>query len=100
MQSSRCAWAHRSGQVRIQVDIEEYSFFVDCLPGHKSSQLLASLRYASTVGLEPLEPDEHEAEILDDGTIRIWFVPTVDTDELYNRIDAESDCWECLAVTA
>lgn len=98
MQSSRCAWTHRSGQVHIRIDIEEYSFFVDCRPGHLPSHLLASIRYARQIGLEPLDPDEHEAEILDDGTIRIWLVPTVNTDLLYKRVDADIAYWECLAV--
>ncbi|MGP3686257.1 hypothetical protein ACTVZO_16380 [Streptomyces sp. IBSNAI002] len=42
-------------------------------PASQMAQVYTALRDA---GLEPMDQDEHEPELLDDGRVRIWLVPT------------------------
>ena len=79
-------------RVSLPTDVKAFVFHVDVVPQHTPSQLSAVLAQAAKWGLEPLDPeDEDDAEILDDGTIRIWLAPTVPAQpwiaEAANRVD-------------
>ena len=78
--------------VSLHIDVKAFVFHVDAAPQHTPSRLAAVLAQAAEWGLEPLDPDdEDDAEILADGTIRIWLAPTVPAQpwiaEAANRVD-------------
>ncbi|MEU2111505.1 hypothetical protein [Streptomyces sp. NPDC019507] len=52
-----------------------------------AADMRAALHAATAYGLEPVPDDEHEAELLDDGRVRIWLRPTdADLDPFDNTI--------------
>jgi hypothetical protein len=54
------------------VDEDECDFHIDAKDGYKASDMRAALEVARSRGLEPLDEDECEPEILEDGTVRIY----------------------------
>jgi hypothetical protein len=61
--------------ITLVVDEEEYDFHIDARPGYKASAMRDVLKAAESRGLELLDEDECEAEILEDGTVRIYLAP-------------------------
>jgi hypothetical protein len=51
---------------------DAFEFYIDVIPGCPSADVARTLDLARLSGLEVIDPDEDEPEILDDGTIRIW----------------------------
>ncbi|QJD50677.1 hypothetical protein SEA_ISSMI_31 [Streptomyces phage Issmi] len=70
------AWQARyvtpDGLIVLLVDEDECDFHIDARPGYKASEMRAVLELARSRGLEPLDDDECEPEILEDGTVRIY----------------------------
>jgi hypothetical protein len=70
------AWRARyetpDGKIVLSVDEDECDFHIDAKDGYKASDMKAALEVARSRGLEPLDEDECEPEILEDGTIRIY----------------------------
>ncbi|OKI45124.1 hypothetical protein [Micromonospora sp. CB01531] len=63
------------GQVDIFLDPENHDWHIDARPGYKSRELKGALKQAHELGMDVYSPEECEAGILDDGTIRIWMSP-------------------------
>jgi hypothetical protein len=61
--------------ITLVVDEEEYDFHIDARPGYKASVMREVLKAAESRGLELLDEDECEPEILEDGTVRIYLAP-------------------------
>jgi hypothetical protein len=59
------------------VDDEAFDYHIDVLPKGETADLLEALAVAREWGLSAMPPEECEAEHLEDGTTRIWLVPTV-----------------------
>jgi hypothetical protein len=57
------------------VDEDAYDFHIDARPGYKASAMKTVLDAARSRGLEPLDEDECEPELLEDGTVRIYLAP-------------------------
>ena len=51
---------------------DAFEFYIDMAPDCTSADLARTLGLARLSGLEVIDPDEDEPEILDDGTVRIW----------------------------
>jgi hypothetical protein len=70
------AWQARyetpDGKIVLSVDEDECDFHIDAKDGYKASDMKAALELARSRGLEPLDEDECEPEILEDGTVRIY----------------------------
>ncbi|NWF28263.1 hypothetical protein HW130_18645 [Streptomyces sp. PKU-EA00015] len=45
-------------------------------PDSPACDVREALNATRLVGLEPLTEEEHEPEFLDDGSVRLWLVPT------------------------
>ncbi|MCX5237210.1 hypothetical protein OG824_18590 [Streptomyces prunicolor] len=45
-------------------------------PDTPAAPVREALYELSLAGLEPLTEEEHEPELLDDGSVRLWLVPT------------------------
>ncbi|MFE4451405.1 hypothetical protein [Streptomyces sp. NPDC056796] len=58
--------------ISIVANEEEEDFHIDARRGYAPSVMREMLRYAAMLGLEPLDEDECEPEILADGTVRIY----------------------------
>ncbi|WP_438470806.1 hypothetical protein [Streptomyces asiaticus] len=63
------------GLIRLVVDEEAYDFHIDARPEYKASLMKSVLLMAQQWGLEPLDEEEGDPEILDDDTIRIYLTP-------------------------
>jgi hypothetical protein len=61
--------------ITLVVDEEEYDFHIDARPGYKASAMREVLKAAESRGLELLDEDECEPEILEDGTVRLYLAP-------------------------
>jgi hypothetical protein len=64
--------------ITLVVDEEEYDFHIDARPGYKASAMTEVLKTAESRGLELLDEDECEPEILEDGTVRIYLAPVTE----------------------
>lgn len=64
------------GNVRLVVDEEAYDFFIVASPDHKTAELRRVLAEARAIGLEVLDEDEAEPEILEDYSIKIHLCPS------------------------
>ncbi|MEU8133223.1 hypothetical protein [Streptodolium elevatio] len=60
------------GLITLRIDTEAFDACIDARPGYKSTVMAVMIRIAERLGLEPLDEDECEPEILEDGTIRIY----------------------------
>ncbi|QAY15853.1 hypothetical protein SEA_TINABELCHER_30 [Streptomyces phage TinaBelcher] len=58
--------------ITLSVDYGEEDFHIDARPGHKPAYMKDVLEQARVRGLEPMDADECEPELLDDGTVRIY----------------------------
>lgn len=63
------------GLIKLVVNEEEYDFHIDASEGHKPSLMRSVLLMARQQGLDLLDEEEGDPEILDDGTIRIYLTP-------------------------
>ncbi|MFJ6893605.1 hypothetical protein [Streptomyces hokutonensis] len=61
--------------ITLVVNEEEYDFHIDARPGYKASAMREVLEAAESRGLEVLDEDECEPEILEDGTVRLYLAP-------------------------
>ncbi|QBI99442.1 hypothetical protein SEA_CAELUM_31 [Streptomyces phage Caelum] len=64
--------------ITLVVDEAEYDFHIDARPGYKASVMREVLKAAESRGLELLDEDECEPEILEDGTVRIYLAPVTE----------------------
>ncbi|MEU0344255.1 hypothetical protein ABZ092_36275 [Streptomyces bobili] len=58
----------------LSVDYGDEDFHIDAKPGHSPADMRTVLAQARARGLEPMDADECEPEILEDGAIRIYLV--------------------------
>ncbi|MET8111166.1 hypothetical protein [Streptomyces prasinus] len=58
---------------------EEEDFHIDARPGYSATEMRAILALARRHGLEPMDADECEPEILEDGTVRVYLVGDLTT---------------------
>ncbi|MEU9795079.1 hypothetical protein AB0E27_31590 [Streptomyces sparsogenes] len=64
------------GLITLHYDAEAYDFHIDAKEGYRPSSMRRLLEGArSGFGLELLDEDEMDPEILEDGTIRIYLAP-------------------------
>lgn len=63
--------------VTLSVDFAEEAYFLDLAPGHNKDSLAGALHTAECLGLEVMDDDECEPELLPDGTIRRWLCERV-----------------------
>lgn len=56
----------------LSIDYDEEDFHIDARPGHSPAAMKAVLAQARARGLEPMNADECEPEILEDSTIRVY----------------------------
>ncbi|MGW3323868.1 hypothetical protein [Streptomyces virginiae] len=63
------------GNVRLVVDQEQYDFHIIAGPDHTSAEIRRVLDEAARHGLELLDEDESEPEILEDDSIKIYLCP-------------------------
>ncbi|AUG87215.1 hypothetical protein KGG77_gp53 [Streptomyces phage Omar] len=71
----RSEYTSPDGLIRLVVNDEEYDFHIDAKEGYRPSVMQSVLRVAARHGLELLDDEESEAEIIDDETIRIYLCP-------------------------
>lgn len=72
----------RAETVRLYVDHDSVTFYIDALPGYTPPALAVALRRARLLGLEALDPDDDdiEAEDLGNGSKRIWLAEVAELD--------------------
>ncbi|MBQ0949260.1 MULTISPECIES: hypothetical protein [unclassified Streptomyces] len=58
----------------LSVDYGDEDYHIDAKPGHRPADMKAVLAQARARGLEPMDADECEPELLEDGTVRIYLV--------------------------
>ncbi|MGW8953514.1 hypothetical protein [Streptomyces sp. NPDC055709] len=63
------------GNVRLVIDEGAYDFHIIATPDHKTAELRRVLDEARKYGLELLDDDEIEPEILEDDSIKIYLCP-------------------------
>jgi hypothetical protein len=63
------------GLIKLVVDEEEYDFHIDAKEGYRPSLMRSVLLMARRIGLDLLDEDEGDPEIVDDETIRIYLTP-------------------------
>ncbi|MEU0674455.1 hypothetical protein ABZ330_16445 [Streptomyces sp. NPDC006172] len=81
-------YASRDGMIVLRVDQKAFDFHIDAKAGHKASDMRAVLEVARSRGLEPLDEDECEPEILEDGTVRIYLAPVDDAEDVEPELPA------------
>jgi hypothetical protein len=59
-------------------------------PDTTPADMRKGLALARLFGLEPLDEDESEPELLDDGSVRLWLVPIAPEDPFQSDEDMES----------
>lgn len=62
------------GLIVLSVAYDDEDFHIDARPGHKPAVMKCVLAQARSCGLEPMDADECEPELLEDGTVRIYLV--------------------------
>lgn len=63
------------GLIKLVVNEEEYDFHIDAAEGYRPSLMKSVLLMARQQGLDLLDEDEGDPEILEDFTIRIYLAP-------------------------
>lgn len=63
------------GTVRLHVDHEAFDYHIVAKPDHNPESLLGIVTQAEWWGMEVMPEDECEAELLDDGSVRIYLAP-------------------------
>ncbi|ATI18970.1 hypothetical protein KGG85_gp30 [Streptomyces phage Tefunt] len=63
------------GLIRLVVNEEEYDWHIDAKEGYSASLMRSVLLMARQQGLELLDEEEGEAEIIDEETMRIYLCP-------------------------
>ncbi|MFG2923868.1 hypothetical protein ACGFYA_20460 [Streptomyces sp. NPDC048305] len=64
----------QDGLIVLSVDYGDEDFHIDAKLGHSPADMRTVLAQARARGLEPMDADECEPEILEDSTIRIYLV--------------------------
>lgn len=64
------------GRITVVTDEHNYEFFVRCSQGYDTRRLSVILRALEFVGLTLLDGEEHPEEVMDDGSVVIWLVPS------------------------
>ena len=62
------------GLIKLVVNEEEMDWHIDARPGHSPACMRIVLAQARARGMEPMDADECEPELLEDGTVRIYLV--------------------------
>ncbi|ATI18731.1 hypothetical protein SEA_DAUDAU_30 [Streptomyces phage Daudau] len=60
------------GLITLVVDYGDEDYYIDARPGYDSAKMRGILKQARARGLEPMEADECEPELLEDGTVRVY----------------------------
>jgi hypothetical protein len=63
------------GLIKLVVDEEAYDFHIDAKEGYRPALMRSVLLMARKNGLELLDEDEGDPEIVDEETIRIYLAP-------------------------
>lgn len=77
----RITWTCPLGMAEMVLDTEEFDFHLDASPDAPSPALASVLAWIAQLGFEPMDEDECEPELLDNGQTRIYLVPTVPVDD-------------------
>lgn len=77
----RSEFVNTFGTVRFVIDTDAFEFYVDASPEHLPQEIAQVLTSLHGLGLEPMDDDECEPELLDDGWVRIHFVPVEPVDD-------------------
>ena len=67
---------HPPSPVMLVNNPDAFEFYIDAAQGYTSAHVAEALAHAKKQGLEALDPDEADPELLDDGTVRIWLTVT------------------------
>ncbi|MGM9381129.1 hypothetical protein [Streptomyces antibioticus] len=62
------------GLITLHVEYGDENFYIDARPEHRPADMRAILAQARARGLEPMDADECEPELLEDGAVRIYLV--------------------------
>lgn len=62
------------GLIILSVDYGDEDYHIDAKPGHRPAFMRTVLAQARARGLEPMDADECEPELLEDGTVRVYLV--------------------------
>jgi hypothetical protein len=68
------------GELHAAIDIDEGSAYIDAPEEYDSDDFRVMLDLAEVLGFAPLDPDDHDADLLDGNRIRIWLEPHHDHD--------------------
>lgn len=71
----RTTWESPGKLIRTVLDADEFDFHMDVAPDVSPSMVKGCVAKLWDMGLEPLDDDECEPEVLDDGFVRIYFTP-------------------------
>lgn len=72
--SGRGEFSSPDGLITLSVDYGDEDYHIDAKPGYRSADMRIVLAQARARGLEPMDADECEPELLEDGTVRIYLV--------------------------
>lgn len=68
----RGEYSSPDGLITLSVDYGDEDFHIDAKLGHRPADMRTVLDQARVRGLEPMDADECEPELLEDGTVRIY----------------------------
>ncbi|WJN62730.1 hypothetical protein [Streptomyces phage phiScoe15] len=85
----------RDGCIHFEFDFENFDFHIDAVPGYKPEVMGHVLGWLRGWGLELMDYDECEPELLEHGVTRVWLTPIVPLEvveaELVRELLAEVD---------
>lgn len=79
--AGRSSWESPFKEARLLLDTLEFDFHLDVAPNALSETTSLVLNWLRALGFEPLDEEECEPELLDDGFTRIYLTPIVPVDD-------------------
>ncbi|MFG2209957.1 hypothetical protein ACIQK6_23935 [Streptomyces sp. NPDC091682] len=76
--------------IRLVGNPAEWNCALIVRPETPAADMLEAVSAVRLCGLEPLPDEEHEPELLEDGTVRLWLVPT-DPDDPFTEVIPPQD---------
>lgn len=86
----RGEYVSRDGLISLSLDDVEEDFHIDARPGYSSREMRTVLDVAASRGLEPMEEGECEPEILENGTVRLYLVHSVQPEPTVAHIPTQA----------
>lgn len=68
----RGEYSSSDGLITLSVDYGDEDYYIDAKPGYRPTDMRIVLEQARVRGLGPMDADECEPELLEDGTVRIY----------------------------